>query len=81
MGQLSTARVQPSRAFLHTSVDYMGAFLVKRYNARRVRIVDKAYAAVFVCMATRAVHIELVSALTTEAFLAAFAEEVAIKCH
>lgn len=73
MGQLPSNRVQPSRAFLHTSVDYMGPFLVKRYNARRVRIVDKAYGAVFVCMATRAVHLELVSALTTEAFLAAFA--------
>lgn len=49
----------------------MGPFLVKRYNARRVKIVDKSYGAVFV--ATRAVHLELVSALTTEAFLAAFA--------
>lgn len=73
MGQLPTRRVQPSRAFLHVSVDYMGPFHVKRYNARRVRIVDKAYVAVFVCMATRAVHLELVSSLTTEAFLAAFA--------
>lgn len=73
MGQLPSVRVTPSRAFLHTSVDYMGPFHVKRYNARRVRIIDKAYVAVFVCMATRAVHLELVSALTTEAFLAAFA--------
>lgn len=73
MGQLPSARVRPSRAFLHTSVDYMGPFHVKRYNARRVRIIDKSYVAVFVCMATRAVHLELVSALTTAAFLAAFA--------
>lgn len=74
MGQLPSTRVRkPNRAFLHSSVDYMGPFYVKRYNARRVRIVDKAYVAVFVCMATRAVHLELVSALTTEAFLAAFA--------
>lgn len=73
MGQLPSSRVQPSRAFLHTSVDYMGPLYVKRYNARRVRIVDKSYVAVFVCMATRAVHLELVSSLTTEAFLAAYA--------
>lgn len=73
MGQLPSSRVRPSRAFLHTSVDYMGPFMTKRYNARRVRIVDKSYGAVFVCMATRAIHLELVSALTTEAFLAAFA--------
>ena len=31
----------------------------------------KIYAAIFVCFATKAVHIELVSDLTTEAFLAA----------
>lgn len=73
MGQLPSTRVRPSRPFQHSSVDYAGPCLVKRYNARRVRIVDKAYVAVFVCMATRAVHLELVSALTTEAFLAAFA--------
>ncbi|XP_062713922.1 uncharacterized protein LOC134290745 [Aedes albopictus] len=37
----------------------------------------KAYVAVFVCFATRAVHIELVSDLTTAAFLAALRRVVA----
>lgn len=72
MGQLPSARVQPGRAFTHTSVDYLGPILVKRYNAARAKIVDKGYIAVFVCMKTRAIHLELVSSLTTEAFLAAY---------
>ncbi|XP_055309264.1 uncharacterized protein LOC129573093 [Sitodiplosis mosellana] len=72
MGQLPPSRVRPGRAFAHTSVDYLGPILVKRYNATRAKIVDKGYVSVFVCMKTRAVHLELVSSLTTEAFLAAY---------
>lgn len=71
MGQLPATRV-PGYAFANTSVDYFGPVLMKRYNAKRVKIVDKAYVAVFVCMKTRAVHLELVSSETTEAFLASY---------
>lgn len=72
MGQLPSIRVKPGHTFAHTSVDYFGPVLVKRYNAARVKIMDKAYVAVFVCMKTRAVHLELVSSETAEAFLAAY---------
>lgn len=72
MGQLPEARLVPGRAFQTSCVDYLGPVLLKRYNAARVKIIDKGYVAVFVCMRTRAVHLELVSTLTTEAFLAAF---------
>lgn len=40
----------------------------KRRNARLV----KAYICIFVCFATKAVHIELVADLTSESFLDAF---------
>lgn len=72
MGQLPESRVNPGRAFSSSAVDYAGPVNVKRFNAQRTKIIDKAYIAVFVCMRVKAVHLELVSDLTTEAFLAAF---------
>ncbi|XP_038122432.1 uncharacterized protein LOC119771109 [Culex quinquefasciatus] len=69
MGNLPPARVVPSPPFAATGVDYAGPFWVKQ-GSRRPTLV-KAYLAVFVCMATKAVHLELVSDLSTDAFVAA----------
>lgn len=69
MGNLPPARVVPSPPFAATGVDYAGPFWVKQ-GSRRPTLV-KAYLAVFVSMATKAVHLELVSDLSTDAFLAA----------
>lgn len=70
MGQLPAPRVVPSRPFLETGVDYCGPIMLRQSLNRRACIV-KAYIAIFVCLATKAVHIELVCDLSTEAFLAA----------
>ena len=40
-------------------------------------IFDKAYIGVFVCLTTKAVHLELISDLSTAAFLVAFRQFVA----
>ncbi|XP_076383133.1 uncharacterized protein LOC143260696 [Megalopta genalis] len=70
MGSLPRERVIESRPFTNVGVDYCGPFFVKeRQHRNRGRI--KVYVAVFVCFATRAVHLELVSDLTSEAFIAA----------
>lgn len=69
MGNLPAVRVNECRPFLNVGVDYGGPFLLKDRKTRGARV-TKAYVCLFVCMSTKAVHIELVSELTTEAFLA-----------
>ena len=70
MGQLPAARVNPTPPFSTTGIDYAGPFTLKRGHTRKPVLV-KSYIAIFVCFATKAVHLELVSDLTTDAFLAA----------
>lgn len=71
MGQLPVARVTPARPFLNSGRDYAGPVNIKTWKGRAARCY-KGYIAIFVCLATSAVHIELVTDYTTEAFIAAF---------
>lgn len=70
MGQLPKGRVQASRPFLNCGVDYAGPFIL-RQGGRRSKTKIKCYVALFICLSTKAIHLELVSDLTTEAFIAA----------
>lgn len=70
MADLPAARVCPSRPFSNVGVDYAGPFLIKDGKRKQARSV-KCYIALFVCLVIKAVHIEVVSDLTTEAFIAA----------
>jgi hypothetical protein len=69
MGQLPAERVTPDSVFSKVGVDYAGPVYIKLGATRRPTII-KAYVAVFVSLSVKAVHIEAVSDLTTEAFLA-----------
>nr|XP_033204786.1 uncharacterized protein LOC117165516 [Bombus vancouverensis nearcticus] len=71
MGDLPEARITESRPFTNVGIDYCGPFYIKEERRDRNRRKIKTYAAIFVCLATKAVHVELVSDLTTDAFLAA----------
>ena len=71
MGQLPPSRVNPSPTFNKTGVDYAGPFHMALRRGRKPPIIN-SYVAVFVCMATKATHLELVSDLSTAAFIAAF---------
>jgi Integrase zinc binding domain len=70
MGDLPEQRSRPSRPFTHTGVDYAGPITL-RMGVRGQKMI-KGYIAIFICMATKAIHIEMVSDLTSKAFIAAF---------
>ncbi|XP_067129092.1 uncharacterized protein [Centruroides vittatus] len=76
MGDLPAPRVQPSRPFTITGLDYAGPYLFKLRGGRGVRS-SKCYVAIFVCFSTKAVHLELVSDLSTPTFLAALKRFIA----
>ena len=71
MAPLPTVRLAPSRPFTSTGVDYAGPFAVRTSKGRGQRS-SKGYVAIFVCMVTRAVHIEVVSDYSAPTFLMAF---------
>ncbi|XP_046392178.1 uncharacterized protein LOC124160386 [Ischnura elegans] len=70
MGNLPRQRLEPTRPFLRCGVDYCGPIYVKTSRRRGSQPI-KAYISVFFCSSTKAVHLELVGDLTTEAFLGA----------
>ncbi|XP_051161138.1 uncharacterized protein LOC127281463 [Leptopilina boulardi] len=76
MGNLPSVRLTKARPFQNVGVDYCGHFYIKEKKFRnRGRI--KVYVAVFVCLVVKAIHLEVVSDLTTEGFLGALKRFVA----
>ncbi|XP_050055037.1 uncharacterized protein LOC114131043 [Aphis gossypii] len=70
MGDLPRDRIEPERAFKICGVDFAGPIMIKT-SLRRNAPMTKAYICVFVCFVTKAIHVELVGDLTTNAFLSA----------
>ncbi|XP_011167678.1 uncharacterized protein LOC105201381 [Solenopsis invicta] len=72
MGQLPRARVSaPACAFLNCGVDFAGPVATRASSGRGIAS-RKGYIAVFICLATRAVHLGLVGGYSTSAFLHAY---------
>lgn len=72
MADLPGIRVQQARPFQHVGVDFAGPFSIKERQNRRNPVISKGYVCVFVCLCTRAVHLELIEDLSTRAFLQGF---------
>ncbi|XP_055326355.1 uncharacterized protein LOC129580171 [Sitodiplosis mosellana] len=71
MGNLPYHRVNPpTRPFVATGVDYTGAIELKS-SKYRGNTTYKGYIVVFICLATKAVHLEAVTGMSTEHFLCA----------
>lgn len=71
MASLPKSRLQVCRPFTNVGVDYAGPIDLKVSKGRGTKTY-KGYIALFVCFSTKAVHIEVVSDLTSPAFLASF---------
>ncbi|GFT00577.1 integrase catalytic domain-containing protein [Trichonephila clavipes] len=69
MGNLPRDRVVPDYPFNCSGVDFCSPFMI-RYKNQRKGILHKIYICVFVCFVSKAIHIEIVSDLTSDAFIA-----------
>ncbi|XP_052742771.1 uncharacterized protein LOC128198939 isoform X4 [Bicyclus anynana] len=69
MGDLPNERTHLVSPFLTTGVDYAGPVLILNRKGKGSRL-TKSYICVFICFAVKAVHLELVTDLTKEAYLA-----------
>ena len=76
LGQLPLERVTPSSVFEKVGIDYAGPFKIKYGHMRKPTVV-KAYICLFVCLSVKAIHLKLVSDLTTKAFIAALRRFIA----
>ncbi|XP_018316662.1 uncharacterized protein [Mycetomoellerius zeteki] len=73
MADLPAFRVTTDiRPFSVCGIDCAGPFSLRESKRRGNLPISKAYVAVFVCFKTKAVHLELVSSLSTEDFMSAF---------
>lgn len=76
MAELPCIRTQPARPFAFTGCDYAGYFEIKLSERRNAPYV-KGYIALFICLTTKAIHLELVCSLTTSEFIMAFENFIA----
>ncbi|XP_055632428.1 uncharacterized protein LOC129772922 [Toxorhynchites rutilus septentrionalis] len=75
MGQLPSERINRAYPFQHVGVDFAGPVYIKPSNRKGAPV--KAYVAVFVCLTVKATHLELVTDLTSAAFIAALRRFIA----
>lgn len=71
MGDLPNFRVSNAPPFSRSGVDYAGPYSVRLTKTRGVGTM-KSWVCLFVCLATRGIHLELVEDYSAEAFIAAF---------
>ncbi len=69
LGQLPPERITPGIVFEYVGIDYAGPVHLKLGRVRKPTFV-KAYICLFVAMSVKAVHLEVVSDLTSAAFIA-----------
>lgn len=86
MGDLPQARVNQAAPFEYTGIDFAGPLVIRKHGGRppvtrgsvvRDDITTKAWIVVFVCMVTRAIHLDIIQGLSVEDFLPALSRFIA----
>ncbi|KAG5862400.1 hypothetical protein JTB14_006607 [Gonioctena quinquepunctata] len=70
MGNLPAQRINMAKPFSYVGGDYGGPFHITMGKGKGIKS-QKAYICLFICFATKAIHIELASDLSSDAFIAA----------
>lgn len=70
MGNIVSDRLEPGFPFDRTATDYAGPIFILNRKGRGAQLI-KSYVCLFICMVTRAVHLELVTSLSTDDYLLA----------
>ena len=68
MGQLPPDCVTPDSVFEHVGLDFAGPLYLKWGSVLKL-VILKSYVCVFISMSVKAVHLELVSDISTESFI------------
>ncbi|XP_050678653.1 uncharacterized protein LOC126979538 [Leptidea sinapis] len=68
MGNLPAERTYSSFPFYSCGVDFAGPFMISSRKGKGNRI-SKCYLCLFICLASKALHLEVVSDLSTESFI------------
>lgn len=81
MGNLPATRTKiVEKSFTYTGTDLCGPIHLRMMSARGVKT-QKGYIVIFICFATRAIHIEIVVDLSAESFIAAFRRFIGRRGH
>ena len=79
MSSLPQERTKRANPFEYTTLDLFGPFKVK--DAVKRRTSKKVWGIVYCCMASRAVHVDLIDDQSAESFLKAYSHFVALRGH
>ena len=74
MSDLPSFRLSPGSPFESTYIDYFGPFEIRFGKRQRTKV----RGVIFTCLTTRAIHLELVTNLTTDRFLMALRRFISI---
>ncbi|XP_033121877.1 uncharacterized protein LOC117120885 [Anneissia japonica] len=79
MADLPQDRIEPGPPFTNVGLDVFGPWLINARKTRGSSVNKKRWGVIFTCLASRAIHIEIVESMDTSAFICALRRFIAIR--